>query len=87
MLAIARCLVHERWFSVIPIDHPDETTQTDPKRIGKVPVMRSWKAFQTARPTDDDLVNWFGNGHRRNVAIVTGAVSGAVVSSALRRSS
>jgi putative DNA primase/helicase len=79
MLTIARWLVHERGFSVIPLDHPAETTQTDPKRIGKVPVLPSWKAFQTARPTDDNLQAWFGNGRRRNIAIVTGAVSGLVV--------
>lgn len=79
MLTIAQWLVHERGFSVIPLDHPTETTQTDPKRIGKIPVIPSWKAFQAARPTDDNLQAWFGNGRRRNIAIVTGAVSRIVV--------
>jgi Bifunctional DNA primase/polymerase, N-terminal/AAA domain len=79
MLAMACWLVHERGFSVIPLDHPAETTQTDPKRIGKVPVLSSWKAFQSARATDDNLQAWFGNGQRRNIAIVTGAVSSVVV--------
>ena len=43
-LTIARWLVR-RGLSVIPLDHPDETTQTDPKRIGKVPVT-AWKPYQ-----------------------------------------
>lgn len=72
-----------RWFadsgcSVIPLDHPDETTQTDPTRIGKTPVI-GWKEFQAAHPTDDNLVAWFSNGHRRNIAVLTGAISNLVV--------
>ena len=74
-LTIARWLVHERGVGVIPLDHPAETTQTDSKRIGKVPALSSWKLFQEVRPTDDNLESWFGNGRRRNIAIVTGAVS------------
>lgn len=38
MLTIARDLL-ARGFSVIPLDHPDETTQTDPAGVGKVPVV------------------------------------------------
>lgn len=49
MLTIARWLFHERGFSVIPLDHPADTTQTDPKRIGKVPVLSPWKAAALAR--------------------------------------
>ena len=72
-----------RWFlsigcSVIPLDHPAETTQTDPKKIGKTPLV-AWKAFQTTRPTDADLVTWFGNGNHRNIGIPTGAISNVVV--------
>jgi len=78
-LTITRWLVHERGFSVIPLDHPDDPIQTDdPKQIGKTPVIK-WKAFQTACPTDDNLHTWFGNGRRRNIAIVTGVVSRIVM--------
>lgn len=79
-LAIAQWLVMERGLSVIPIDHPADTTQTDPKRIGKVPAI-TWANFQETRPSLDNLHAWFGdgNGHRRNIAIVTGKISGVVV--------
>ena len=77
ILARAQWLVHERGFSVIPLDHPSGTTQTDPTRIGKVPVS-NWKPFQTACPTDSNLRSWFGDGPRRNIGIVTGAISGIV---------
>src|SRR5713101_1838848 len=78
-LGFANWLVHERGLSVIPLDHPAETTQTDPKRIGKVPALSSWKRFQDTHATDDNLLEWFGNGRCRNIAIVTGAVSNVVV--------
>lgn len=78
MLAIARNL-RARGLSVIPLDHPDETTQADnPEGIGKVPVV-AWKEFQRTPPTDAQLVRWFGNGHKRNIGIPTGPVSGVVV--------
>ena len=73
MLSVALWLVHERGLSVIPLDHPGDTTQTDPARIGKAPVS-GWKLFQTARPTDDNLRSWFGNGRRCNMGIVCGPV-------------
>jgi putative DNA primase/helicase len=76
-LAIARNL-RARGFSVIPLDHPDETTTDDPQEVGKVPVVR-WKEFQTTPATDDILRRWFGNGHKRNIGIATGRVSGVVV--------
>ena len=63
----------ERGYSVIPIDHPGETAQTDSTKVGKVPIGR-WKQFQTALPTADDLETWFGNGHQRNIGVVTGAL-------------
>jgi putative DNA primase/helicase len=77
MLDVARWFA-TRGLSVIPIDHPAESTQTDPTRIGKVPLV-GWKAFQTAPPTDADLQLWFADGRRRNFGIVTGAVSNLVV--------
>jgi putative DNA primase/helicase len=78
-LESARFLVRQRGFSVIPLDHPDETQfPGDPTKCGKMPCF-SWKTFQSIRPTDDNLTAWFGNGHRRNMAIVTGAISRVVV--------
>lgn len=76
-LAAARDLV-ARGLNVIPLDHPADTRETDPDRVGKSPVIK-WKAFQQVRPTDADLVLWFGNGHKRNSAIVTGTISRVVV--------
>jgi len=77
MLAFARELV-SRGFSVIPLDHPDDTRQTDPNAIGKTPIIK-WKPFQDALPTDADLVTWFGHGRKRNVAMLTGAISNLVM--------
>jgi predicted P-loop ATPase len=77
MLAITRNLV-ARGFSVIPLDHPDDTSETDPSKIGKTPVIK-WKALQERRPTDADLVLWFGNGKKRNAAVVTGAISDLII--------
>ncbi len=77
MLAIARDLV-ARGVSVIPIDHPDDTRVTDPQRVGKTPVIE-WKRYQSTRPVDAELVDWFGTGRRRNVAIVTGTISNLVM--------
>ena len=65
MLSIARWLRDERGFSVIALDHPDDPIATDPDQIGKMPIAK-WKLFQTARPTDDNLLSWFGNGKRRS---------------------
>jgi hypothetical protein len=53
-------------FSVIPVG--DDKVPTIP-----------WLAFQQAHATDDNLVAWFGNGHSRNVGIVTGRISNLVV--------
>ena len=59
-----------RWgFSVIPIP-PGE----------KIPEKgMEWKPYKPRKPTDDELVSWFGNGRPCNMAIVTGAISGIVV--------
>lgn len=65
-------------FSVIPLDHPDEPIANEPNQRGKVPAIR-WAPFQQARPSDDNLVSWFGNGHKRNTGIPTGSISGIVV--------
>ena len=82
--ASATTLERARWFvaagfSVFPLDHPDAPRAKDPEDIGKVPVVDEWKPFQTITPKDDDLAMWFGNGHPRNIALVTGELSGVVV--------
>jgi hypothetical protein len=77
MLLIARGLV-SRGFSVFPLDHPDDTWVTDPDQIGKTPAIK-WKRYQETRPTDADLVEWFGNDRKRNAAMVTGRISNLVV--------
>jgi hypothetical protein len=53
--------------SVIPI-HPR----------GKKPTI-PWKEYQQRPPTDEELVQWFGNGAKNNIGIVTGPVSGLAV--------
>ena len=45
---------------------------------GKKPVF-SWREFQQRIPTDEELVQWFGNGAKNNIGIVTGPVSGLAV--------
>lgn len=78
MLAAARDLL-SRGMCVIPLDHPDDPeTPEEPTSIGKTPVVR-WTPFQHARSTEPDLVRWFGNGRKRNAAVVTGSISGVVV--------
>ena len=54
-------------FSVIPIKARD-----------KKPALTSWKEFQTRRATETEIRGWFKD-QDLNVAIVTGAISDAVV--------
>lgn len=75
-------LARAQWFvdrgcSVIPIDHPSDTTAQS-SSVGKTPTV-AWKAFQVARPSDEQLLAWFGNGRQRNIGVITGAVSNLVV--------
>lgn len=65
-LALWRC-----GFSVIPVPRPDA------RQDGDVPTFL-WKRYQTERPTEAQLREWF-SGAPQNLAIVTGAVSGIVV--------
>src|SRR5688572_9324631 len=76
--ALARWLRHARGFSVIPLDHPDAPLAEDPKQVGKVPVV-PWLGFQREHPTDAQLASWFTPGRPRNLAIITGEISGVVV--------
>ena len=62
----------------IPLDHPAEPISEKPDQVGKVPVF-PWAQWQTQRPGPENLVEWFGNGHTRNIGIVTGKISNVVV--------
>jgi hypothetical protein len=66
----ARLLVVEYGFSVIPVPLPGG------RHDGKVPAL-PWKAYQTRRPTDDELRAWFAR--EQNIAIVCGCVSDLAV--------
>ncbi len=56
-----------RGLSVIPIEHG-----------GKRPSV-PWTPYQTRLATSEEILQWFGNGHQRNIGIVTGGVSNVVV--------
>jgi RecA-family ATPase len=56
-------------FSIIPIPPAEKIPEKG----------MEWKPYQERKPTDDELVRWFGNGRPCNMAIVTGAISGIVV--------
>jgi putative DNA primase/helicase len=47
-------------------------------RAGKKPLV-AWKHFQAARPTSDQVLEWFAEYPNANIGILTGAVSGIVV--------
>jgi len=57
----------DKGFSVIPI-----------KPMDKVPAISSWKEFQTRKPSDAELHEWFDDGNK-NIAIVCGKISGGLV--------
>lgn len=54
-------------YPVIPIKYKD-----------KEPATLSWKEYQDRLPTDEELISWFADGSKYNIAIVTGRVSGIV---------
>ena len=54
-------------FAVIPLNPRDKVAALE------------WKEFQARLPTDDELVQWFGDGVEHNIGIVCGAVSGNLV--------
>lgn len=62
---------------MIPVPRPRPGAVPNTPGDGKVPAL-GWLEYQTRRPTDAELVRWFG-GKPMNLAIVTGAVSGVVV--------
>lgn len=58
---------HRRGWSVIPLLRRD-----------KRPVI-SWERYQHERPMEDDIRRWWREDAQRNVAIVTGPISGLLV--------
>lgn len=67
LLNYARAYLRRGW-SVVPINPRDKRPAID------------WKEYQTRQPTDAELVRWFGGSNAdRNIALVTGSISGIVV--------
>jgi hypothetical protein len=61
-----------RGFSLIPIPRADGS-----RFDGKTPAI-PWRKYQTRRAPEDQIRSWF-SGPPRNIAIITGALSGVVV--------
>ena len=59
---------YQRGWSIIPII---AGTKIPPKGF-------RWKKYQTTRPTEEDLINWFGKGKYRAMAVICGEVSGGL---------
>lgn len=76
LLAEARRLVAAK-ISLLPIA-TDGTKSPDGRVLpyDEQEKRTVWKPYQQRLPTEAELRRWFGNGHRRGVAIVAGAVSG-----------
>lgn len=62
----ARFYVFVKLYSVIPLEP------------GGIDPLISWEEYQKRRPTDAELVEWFGNTDN-NIGIVTGKISGIAV--------
>lgn len=66
----------QRGLSVIPIPRPRPGAAPGTPGDGKVPAL-AWRAYQTRRPTEDELRRWFSA--ERNLGVITGRVSGVIV--------
>ena len=65
-----------RGLSVIPVPRPRPGVPPGQPGDGKVPAL-SWRGFQDARPTEDQIRSWFAT--EQNIAVITGRVSDVVV--------
>jgi hypothetical protein len=75
ILSIALTL-HARGFSLFPIPYPVPGTPKNRPGDGKTPAAGlGWKQYQRWRASEAQLRTWFG-GAPRNIAIITGAISG-----------
>ena len=45
----------------------------------KKPACRTWRQYQTARPNEEALRQWFGEGEPKSLAVIMGEVSGGLV--------
>lgn len=62
----------QRGWSIIPIRHKPGTD-------GKQPAVKTWKRYETERPTDDELRAMFNGRRVDGLAVIFGAVSGGLV--------
>lgn len=58
----------ERGWSIIPI-----------KPKSKLPMVASWKDYQTKRATREDALEWWGKHPQAGIALVCGQISGVIV--------
>jgi len=56
---------HNRGWCIIPIPY------------GQKKAAIEWKQYQTSRPDENQLVQWFGN-HKANIGLMLGAISGGL---------
>jgi len=69
----------KRGFSVIPLHGSDEPHGAPVDERGKRPALKSWKEYQTRKPTEAEVEKWFHSNRKTNLGIVTGAVSGITI--------
>lgn len=70
----------EKNFSVIPLIGKIPDASVLPKEPNEKGEMKpTWKPYQKRKPTTGELREWFGNGNKRNIGIVTGSISGIAV--------
>ena len=69
--------LRSRDLSVIPVPLPRPGVPAGTPGDGKVPAI-AWRPYQTRRPTEAEILDWFG-AQRSNIAVITGAISGVVV--------
>ena len=67
-------------FSVFPIPRPRPRVPEGMPGDGKVPA-RPWREYQMRFPTEKEIRAWFG-AEAMNIAVITGAISGIVVTDA-----
>jgi P4 family phage/plasmid primase-like protien len=60
---------HALGFSLVPLEAGKKTPDASVLPLD-ADGRPTWTPFQMTRPTDEQLVAWFGNGVRRNIAIV-----------------
>ena len=58
----------QRGWSIIPM-----------KAGAKMPTLQSWKSYQTARPNERTVRNWFHDGLDVGIAVVLGDVSRGLI--------